>query len=149
MPLRFDLGPFEVLHIGKSVIRNSHERACFVVEGETPILRSKDFLAAERALAVVEKLYRCVQQMYLEEAPGKYQGAYLALRVGAVEESPDRYPLVQEADELVRAREYYRALKLLKKLIKTQAFLVDRTPPEGYMPRTGGRKPAVGGTRAS
>ena len=44
MPLRFDLGPFEKLRIGRSVISNSDGRAFFAVEGDMPILRDKDFL---------------------------------------------------------------------------------------------------------
>ena len=44
VPLRFDLGPFEELHIGRCMITNSHERSLFAVEGNMPILRGKEFL---------------------------------------------------------------------------------------------------------
>ena len=52
MPLRFDLGPFEKLYIGKSVLTNNGDRSMFIVEGETPILRAKDILIAARAIAL-------------------------------------------------------------------------------------------------
>ena len=44
MTLRFDLGPFEELHLGKCIIKNSHQKALFVLEGDIPIVRGKDFL---------------------------------------------------------------------------------------------------------
>ncbi len=61
MPLRFDLGPFEELHIGKCVIKNSHERSLFSVEGEMPILKGKDTLSEaslRKALKILKKLIR-------------------------------------------------------------------------------------------
>ena len=67
MPLRFDLGPFEKLFVGKTILTNGGERTMFVVEGEGPILRAKDVLSAQLAATHLEKLYCCVQQMYLEE----------------------------------------------------------------------------------
>jgi flagellar protein FlbT len=66
MPLRFDLGPNERVFIGKSVLTNGANRTKFVIEGNTPILRSRDVLSPEQAVNAIEKLYRCVQQMYLE-----------------------------------------------------------------------------------
>jgi len=54
MPLRFDLGPFEKLFIGKSVLTNNANRTMFVVEGETPILRARDVLTPEKAINAVE-----------------------------------------------------------------------------------------------
>ena len=51
MPLRFDLGPFEELHIGRCMITNSHERSLFAVEGDMPILiRAGDFFRVLRTL---------------------------------------------------------------------------------------------------
>jgi hypothetical protein len=61
MPLRLDLGPFEKLHIGKTVLLNSHERAYFAFEGDVPIMRGKDVLQAELArnsLGVIVSLNR-------------------------------------------------------------------------------------------
>ena len=57
MPLRFDLGPFEKLFIGKSVLTNNSDRTMFIVEGDTPILRARDVLTPERAINAAEKLH--------------------------------------------------------------------------------------------
>ena len=90
MPLRFALGPFEELHIGRCMITNSHERSLFAVEGNMPILRGKEFLPETAARTPLEKLYHCIQQMYLEEAHGRLgrclptRGRMLAERSNAV-----------------------------------------------------------------
>jgi flagellar biosynthesis repressor protein FlbT len=135
MPLRFDLGPFEKLFIGKSVLTNNGDRTMFIVEGETPILRARDILTPEQAVSAVEKLYRCVQQMYLEEDTEKYQGAYLALAAQTISECPAHYAELRIADQLIKSGQHYKALKSLKKLVRQEAFSFSKTESEGQMPR--------------
>ena len=137
MPLRFDLGPHENLFIGKSVLTNSGSRTMFIVEGETPILRARDVLAPERAVNAPEKLYRCVQQMYLEEDAPKYQGSYLALAAQAISERPDCHEKIRVADQFVKTGQYYKALKGLKELVRQEAFSFSETGFEG--PRVAAR----------
>jgi flagellar biosynthesis repressor protein FlbT len=122
MPLRFDLGPLEKLFLGKSVITNNGSRTMFIVEGETPVLRARDVLTPERAVNAPEKLYRCVQQMYLEEDAQKYQGSYLALAAQAISERPDCQEQIRVADHFIKAGQHYKALKGLKKLVRQEAF---------------------------
>src|SRR6185437_4991707 len=116
MPLRFDLGPFEKLFVGRSILTNGSGRTQFVVEGETPILRARDVLSAEQAVDTLGKLYRCVQQIYLEENPAKYQGSFLSLSAQAISECPAHYPEIGAADRLIKSGQAYKALKELKKL---------------------------------
>src|SRR5665647_2133236 len=137
MALRFDLGPFDELHIGKCVLKNSHERALFVVEGNTPILRAKDVLEPALAVSSLEKLYCCVQRMYLEEAHEELQGSYLALAAGSLKEDPSLSAELHAADQLISNRKYYQALKGLKRLIREEAFVVERSPSDRYVPRYG------------
>ncbi|SHG24034.1 flagellar biosynthesis repressor FlbT [Bradyrhizobium erythrophlei] len=117
MPLRFDLGPFESLFIGKSVLTNHGDRTTFVLEGEIPILRAKDVLSPQSAATSLERLYCCVQQMYLEDDVEKYRGSYLALAVKALSENSNLHVDLQTADQMVKSGQFYRALKGLKKLI--------------------------------
>jgi flagellar biosynthesis repressor protein FlbT len=140
MALRFDLGAFDELHIGKCVIKNSHERALFVVTGEVPILRGKDVLSPALAESSLENLYCCVQRMYLEEAHEELQGSYLALAAGSLKEDPSLYAELQAADQLISNHKYYQALKGLKRLIREEAFVAERSPPDRHVPRYGGRK---------
>jgi flagellar biosynthesis repressor protein FlbT len=140
MALRFDLGPFDQLHLGKCVLKNSHERALFIVEGEMPILRANAFLQSALAASSLEKLYCCIQQMYLEEAHEELQGSYLALAARSITEDPTLYAELQIVDQLIASRQYYKALKGLKKLIREEVFTFDRSPAERYVPRYGGWK---------
>jgi flagellar protein FlbT len=142
MTLRFDLGPFEELHIGKCVIKNSHEKSLFVVEGEMPILKGKDVLPESSVCGSLEKLYYCVQCMYLEEAYEKYQGSYLQLAAQAMRENPMLHSDLHAADQLIQNSNFYKALRGLKKLIRAEAFAVDRRPSAKYIPRVNGWKQA-------
>ena len=140
MALRFNLGPFDELHIGKCVLKNSHERAFFVVDGEMPILRAKDVLSPALAERSLEKLYCCVQRMYLEEAHEELQGSYSALAAGSLKEDPSLSAELHAADQLISNRNHYQALKILKRLIREEAFVIERSPPHRYAPQYGGRK---------
>jgi flagellar biosynthesis repressor protein FlbT len=122
MPLRFDLGPFEELHIGRCMITNSQVRSLFAVEGNMPILRGKEYLPATAARTPLEKLYHCVQQIYLEEAYYKYQGQYLQFAAESIRDDPRVSSDLKDADELIRNGDFYPALKNLRKLIRADAF---------------------------
>jgi flagellar biosynthesis repressor protein FlbT len=139
MTLRFNLGPFEKLFIGRSVLTNSGDRTMFIIEGDTPILRARDILTPERAINAMEKLYRCVQQMYLEEDTQKYQGSYLALTIQAISECPTSYAELKIADQLIASGQHYTALKTLKKLIRQEAFPPSRTETAGHPARIAAR----------
>lgn len=142
MALRFDLGPFEELHIGKCVIKNSHEHSLFVIEGEMPILKAKDVLSEATVRSPLEGLYHCVQQMYLEEAAEKYQGRYLQLAAESMRQDPMLSADLEAADQLIRVGDFYKALKRLKKLIRAEAFSVHKGPSQTYAPRVKGWKQA-------
>jgi flagellar biosynthesis repressor protein FlbT len=135
MPLRFDLGPFEKLFIGKSVLTNGGDRTTFIVEGDTPILRARDVLTPEQAVTSSGKLYRCVQQMYLEEDIAKSQGSYLALAAQVISDLPGCSAEVQNADRLIKSGQHYKALKELKKLMERHANTVSGAQTKGFLPQ--------------
>ena len=143
MALRFDMAPFDELHIGKCVLKNSHGRALFIIEGDTPVLKAKDFLSTEKAAKTLEKLYCCIQGMYLEEAHQEYQGSYAAFMARSLSEHLDLASDLQSVDQWVISRDYYKALKLLKKWIGSAAFIVDQKPSANYVPRYSGWKKAL------
>jgi flagellar biosynthesis repressor protein FlbT len=135
MPLRFDLGPFEKLFIGKSILTNNGDRSMFIVEGDTPILRARDVLAPEQAVSALEKLYRCVQQMYLEEDTAKYQGSYLALAAQTISECPACHAEIQTSGGLIKSGQHYKALKELKKLIEKHGLAFGGAQKKASLPR--------------
>ena len=139
MPLRFDLGPFEKLFIGRSVLTNNGDRTMFVVEGDAPILRARDILTPEQAVNALERLYRCVQQMYLEEDIAKYHSTYLALAAQTISERPACFAELQTANYLIRSGQHYKALKELKKLIQQHAFAFSEDMRDGSLRRDAAR----------
>lgn len=142
MTLRFDLGPFEELHIGKCVIKNSHEHSLFVIEGKMPILKGKDVLPEATVRSSLEGLYHCIQQMYLEEAAEKYRGRYLQLAAQSIKEDPLMSAELQAVDQLTKDGDFYKALRRLKKFVRAEAFSTQKSPSEAYIPRVNGWKKA-------
>jgi flagellar protein FlbT len=127
MSLRVELGPFEKLFIGKSVLTNHGARSMFVIDGDIPVLRGKDVLSPNLAVSSLERLYYCVQQMYLEADPEKYQKSYLALACQTMSENSNLGSELQVTLQLITSGQHYRALNGLKKLLKPEAFAVGKT----------------------
>jgi flagellar biosynthesis repressor protein FlbT len=135
MTLRIELKPFEKVFIGDAVLTNSDQRTMFIIDGQTPVLRAKDALAPESAKTPAEKLYLCIQNMFLLRDHKSYQGAYLALAAETISGAPLEYPLLSEVDRFVTNAEYYKGLKTLRKLISPDTFTADPAPTPGYRPR--------------
>jgi flagellar protein FlbT len=107
-----------------------------------PILRGKDTLSEASLRGPLEKLYHCVQQMYLEDAYETYQGSYLQLAAQSMREDPTLHSELQAADHLIKSGAFYKALKGLKKLIRADAFTSDNSSRTNYVPRVNGWKKA-------
>jgi flagellar protein FlbT len=127
MSLRVELGPFEKLFIGKSVLTNHGARSMFVIDGDIPVLRARDVLSPNLAASLLERLYYCVQQMYLEEDLEKYQKSYLALARQTISENSNLGSELQVTLQLITSGQHYKALNGLKKLLKPEAFAVSKT----------------------
>ena len=123
MPMRVELKPFERIIIGESVIINSASRTCFLVDGEAPILREKDTITAETADTTAKRLYLCVQTMYLKNDAARFLEAYRGLLKGLREAAPDAADLIEAADRHVAEGALYRALKVIRTLLKREEEL--------------------------
>ena len=123
MPLRVELKPFERIVIGESVIVNSGTRSCFLIDGETPVLREKDTVTAETANTPARRLYLCVQMMYLKNDPARYREAYLGYAAALREADPAASELIAAVDSHVSAGTLYKALKDIRNLIKREEEL--------------------------
>jgi flagellar protein FlbT len=135
MTLRIELKPFEKVFIGDAVLTNSDQRTMFIIDGQTPVLRAKDALTPAIAKTPAEKLYLCIQNMFLLRDHKRYQGAYLALAAETISSAPLEYPLLAEVDRFVTKAEYYKGLKTLKKLISPDTFSAEAAPTPGFRPR--------------
>jgi flagellar protein FlbT len=98
-------------------------------------MRGKDVLQPEKASNSLEKLYCCMQKIYLEQTFAEHQGSYLTLVVQTVKEEPSLHAELKQLDALFHAGEHYKALKGLKSLIRPSAFVVDRSEPANYVRR--------------
>jgi len=120
MPLRVELKPFERIVIGESVIINSANRTCFLIDGEAPILREKDTITAETADTTAKRLYLCVQTMYLKNDPEPYRATCLDLLAELAQEMPDDRDLIAAVAQEVASGLLYKALKDIRKLTKRE-----------------------------
>jgi flagellar biosynthesis repressor protein FlbT len=120
MPLRVELKPFERIVIGESVIINSANRTCFLVDGEAPILREKDTITAETADTTARRLYLCVQTMYLKNDPEPYRTTCLGLLEELAQGMPEDRDLIAAIAQQVSGGLLYKALKDIRKLIRRE-----------------------------
>jgi flagellar protein FlbT len=120
MPLRVELKPFERIVIGDSVIINSGTRTCFLIDGETPILRERDTVTAETADTPAKRLYLCVQTMYLKSDVTRYRERYLGLIKELQDVIPNSRDLIGSVETFVASGSLYKALKEIRKLMKRE-----------------------------
>ena len=120
MPLRVELKPFERIVIGDSVIINSGTRTCFLIDGETPILRERDTVTAETANTPAKRLYLCVQTMYLKSDVTRYRERYLGLIKELQDVIPNSRDLIGSVETFVASSSLYKALKEIRKLMKRE-----------------------------
>jgi len=120
MPLRVELKPFERIIIGETVIINSGTRTSFLIDGEAPILREKDTVTAETATTPVKRLYYCVQMMYLKNDIPRYRASYLGIIKDVRLAIPASRDLIETVNNHVAAGTLYKALKEIRKLMKTE-----------------------------
>jgi flagellar biosynthesis repressor protein FlbT len=120
MPLRVELKPFERIAIGESVIINSGTRTCFLIDGETPVLREKDTVTADTANTPARRLYHCVQMMYLKNDVARYRESYLGFLNELRAAAPGAADLIEAADRQVAQGALYKALREIRRLMKRE-----------------------------
>jgi flagellar biosynthesis repressor protein FlbT len=125
MALKVELKPGERVIIGECVITNSDQRARFLIEGETPILREKDILTAKTATTPARRIYLAVQLMYTAKDPCNHHDVYFKLIRDFLQAAPSSMPLIQDINNHILTGEMYKALKTAKKLIAYETELLD------------------------
>ena len=131
MALRIELKRGERILIGECVITNSDQRACFVVDGRTPILREKDIMTARRADTPAKRVYLAVQLMYTSREPREHHETYFALLRDFIAAAPSSWPLIENINNQILSGDLYKALKTTRKLIKFEQELLSH---EGSRP---------------
>ena len=126
MPLKIALKPKEKLYIGGAVISNGDSHSEFTVLNTTTILREKDILTEETATSPCRRIYLTIQLMYMDgdENLAEHHKNYWAEVYDVMEAAPSFKELLTEISELILVDNYYKALKLAKKLIDKETEVI-------------------------
>lgn len=126
MALKISLKPNEKMILGGAVIKNGPHPSTFFIENNVLVLRERDIITEELADTPCKKIYFTVQLMYLdEEHLANYHSVYWR-QVGELTDAvKSMTTLAAEMSEQVLVGEYYKALKIAKKMIAYEKELLD------------------------
>ncbi len=126
MPLKISLKPGEKLYIGGAVVMNGESHSEFSVLNSTTILREKDILTEETANSPCRRIYLTIQLMYMDpENLAQHHSNYWMLVKDVLEAAPSFEGLIREISELILDENYYKALKVTKKLINRETEVIE------------------------
>lgn len=122
MPLKFVLRPNEKVIINGAVIGAGDKPGSFFLYNTANFLRGREVLKEEQIDCIEKKLYFVIQLVYIfpEDAVLNLQ-RFASILEETRAARPDRAKDLDEIERLVEARNYYRALKLCRKMFKTAA----------------------------
>ena len=124
MALKVELKPGEKVVIGECVITNGDQRARFLIEGNSPILREKDIMTAPRADTPAKRIYLAVQYMYTSRDPAAFHDDYFALIRDMMQAAPSAWSLIENVNNHILTGEMYKALKQAAKLMAYEKDLL-------------------------
>ncbi|MGE0564165.1 MAG: flagellar biosynthesis repressor FlbT [Pseudolabrys sp.] len=125
MALKVELKPGEKVVIGECVITNGDQRARFLIEGNSPILREKDIMTASRADTPAKRIYLAVQYMYTSRNPAAFHDDYFTLIRDMMQAAPSAWSLIENINNHILTGEMYKALKQAAKLMAYEKDLID------------------------
>jgi flagellar protein FlbT len=118
MALKITLKPDEKLILGGAIIKNGGSKAELLIENNVTILREKDIMLEDEVNSPCKRIYFVIQLMYIEEGGlEKHYKLYWKLVSDVVKAAPSQNALLREISELILKGNYYKALKLARKLI--------------------------------
>jgi len=127
MPLKITLKPGERMVIDGAVIRNGDAKTVFTIENRVPLLREKDILGENDADTVCRRIYYVIQLMYIDKSDAiARHAAYWKLVQPLVKAVPSSVTLVDKISQQILAGQFYRALKLAKKLVAFEEEVMNR-----------------------
>ena len=106
---------------------NGNSNARLTVENKVPVLRQKDIMTEKKATSPCRKLYFVIQLMYIdEENLITHHNSYWKMVQDILKAAPSSVGLIDQISECILANNYYRALKLTKKLIDYEQEVMNR-----------------------
>ena len=125
MALRLTLKPHERAILGGAVLTNGKHRAELYVETEVPVLRGSEILSPSMVRTPCERIVLAIQLMYVDpQRRAVHEQTYRALVEDVLDASPSSRRLLEPIDALVRAGNYYAALKLGRELMAFEKALL-------------------------
>ena len=127
MPLKITLKPGEKIIINGAVIKNGEKAMTFYIENKATILREKDIMREEDAITYCSKIYFIIQLMYLDgKNMVEYHNIYWRLVQDLIEAVPRATGIVDAISQNILEENYYKALKLARKLIAFEKEVLSR-----------------------
>jgi flagellar biosynthesis repressor protein FlbT len=125
MALKIVLKPFERMIIGGAIVTNGCVRCELLIGTNIPILREKDIMREEEADTPLRRLYLVIQLMYVDgKNLAAYHATYWQLVQEIIKAAPSFLDLIDKTSEHIFEGEYYRALKLARKMIDREQEVI-------------------------
>lgn len=124
MALKVELKPGERILIGESVITNGAQRARFLIEGQSAVLREKDIITPEQATSPAKRIYFAVLLMYTARDPRVHHETYFSLVRDFLQAAPSARPQIEIINNQILTGDMYKALKSAKQLISYEQDLI-------------------------
>jgi flagellar protein FlbT len=118
MPLRLELKPFERLIINGALLRNGDRRSTFLIETQCKFLRESEIITESEADTACKQIHLTLTVIYLADDPAAGIDLFFRQAIDLMRLAPAAAPQVAGIAEAVEAGEYYRALKLSRKLVE-------------------------------
>lgn len=125
MALKITLKPFEKIIIAGAVVTNGGSGTSLIIGNNVPVLREKDILKEESAISPARRIYFVVQLMYLDETNiNIHHQLYWILVRDFLDAVPSTIDLIRKISERILGAQYYKALKLVRKLIDYEQSII-------------------------
>ena len=124
--LKISLKPNEKMVLGGAVIKNGTSSSVFFIENNVLVLREKDIITEEQVNTPCKRIYFTIQLMYLDEANLAHYHALYWQQMGELTDTvKSMLHFSIEIGEHILASEYYKALKVAKKMIAYEKELLN------------------------
>lgn len=125
MPLKLTLKPGERVIIAGAVMTNGPTIAHLQIDNRVALLREKDILSEHEATSPCKRVYLTVQLMYIGGGlTTELSNAYWELVRDVIAAAPSTNDLISQISAYIVESDFYRALKILKKLISYEKELI-------------------------
>lgn len=126
MPLLIDLKPGEKVIVNGAVVENAGHSTKLRVLNDSNILREKDIVADGDNITPAGRVYFFIQNSYIFPASrSKYIALFERCLNDYVDSCASAAQLGEDIRQAVNNQEYYKALKLARKLLKHEAQVLE------------------------